>query len=540
MSTARAFPLYNQGFYPVAIPPGVVALPTKQMSSSNWAEVNLVRWREGSLMPMGGQQQYNYSFASRCKAVHTWYDLNQVLYIAYLCEANLYVDMSGVLTEITPSGGMTGPAFTDVGFGGGDYGAGIYGGVHSVEGSALLDKVPDAYSLDNFGAVLLAMTSPDGRLLQWDPSLGLPGPDNLATLVVADEGRGIVPTGRCFVVTTERFVMVFGAYDADNGGSFRRFAWCDQENYQAWDYSSVTSQAGFLDIEPSSPIICAMLTRNGTLFWTGKKAYISQFLGLPYVYNYTELANNCTPWSSQSMVNTSSMALWFSEQGLFSFDGTSILPIACNVRRWVDADIDIINVREQACACHVASYSEFWWFFPQLSTGTGFNTRAIIYNYKEGWWSQAQMARSAGITAAYNAPTIMANGTIVYEHELLNTYSIDAALPYAETFDLNISPDQRLITVKQMIPDIDVLETTDPVAIATAISNLQYVLFYRNSRSLGTAERQSPPALVRQDGFVDLRTTGRDIRLRFEVIGNPVPLFTLGNHLVDAVPRGDR
>jgi hypothetical protein len=134
----------------------------------------------------------------------------------------------------------------------------------------------------------------------------------------------------------------------------------------------------------------------------------------------------------------------------------------------------------------------------------------------------------------------MANGTVVYEHELLNTYSADAALPWAETFDLNITPDSRLITVKQMMPDIKAMELTDPTQIANAIGSLRYSLFYRNSRSLGSPELQSPPRPVRQDGFVDFRTTGRDIRLRFDIVTPSVPLLTVGMHLVDAVPRGDR
>ena len=57
----------------------------------------------------------------------------------------------------------------------------------------------------------------------------------------------------------------------------------------------MTSQAGFLDIEPASPIIAAIATRVGTLFWTGKKAYVEKLLGIPYVYNYVEPASNKCP-----------------------------------------------------------------------------------------------------------------------------------------------------------------------------------------------------------------------------------------------------
>jgi hypothetical protein len=417
----------------------------------------------------------------------------------------------------------------------------------------MITSVPDAFSLDNFGAILYAMTSADGRLLMWDPAVG-----GAAVVQPPATGRGPVPNGRCFVVTPERFIMIFGS-NADGttgGGGPRRLAWCDQENPGAWDYSSVTSQAGFLDIEPASPIICADATRVGILFWTGKKAYVSRFLGLPYVYNYTELADATTPWSPQSVVTTSSLTLWMSEQGMFSYDGTAILPVACPVRPWIDADIDEINVRGQACAVHVESFNEFWWFYPQVSQPANtlnnlrYNSRAVIYNYKEGWWSEAQMARSAGVTAAYNSHTIMANGGTAYEHESAssNHYSTDAALPFAETFDLNLfaGGGSRLITVKQLIPDID---SADPNAAAGAsanppygaIANLQYRLFYRNSRSAGMAEQSTPPVKIRPDGYVDFRTTGRDIRLRLEVISaSPVLDFTLGQHEIDAVPRGDR
>ena len=591
----------STAFRAIEIPAGVVSKATKKMNSSNYAEVNLVRWREGQLSPMGGQSQFAYTFASRCKKIHGWYGLDQVFHIAYLCETNLYVDTGGALTDITPAGGLAPlPMPAAGGYGDGLYNQGLQlkttaafttaspnitmvantgaqpgmdvfnvtkglhvGTVLTYVGTALvltanassagssgdvlnfgaynqpraisisqaLDRVPNAFSLDNFGAILYAMTSPDGRLLKWDPAVG-----GAAIVQPPDSGRGPVPTGRCFVVTPERFILVFGAYDATNGGGFRRFAWCDQENPGAWDYASVTSQAGYLDIEPASPIICAMSTRSGTLFWTGKKCYISRFLGSPYIYNYTELADSTTPWSSQSMVNTSSMAVWMGEQGPFSFDGTSVLPVQCMVRSWVDDDIDILYVREMACLVHVENYNEVWWFFPQ--GGKTGNTRAIIYNYKEGWWGQARMARSAGVSAAYNVHTIMANGTLAYKHEDGVSYSNDATLPFAETFGLNIVSGSRLVTIKQLLPDIE-----------GAASSIQYRLFYRNSRVDLTdpvtgfpvnPEQVTSPSLVRPNGFVDFRTTGRDVRLRMEVIGPSVLPFTLGAHLIDIVARGDR
>jgi hypothetical protein len=557
-------------FVPLEIPPGVVALPTKQMKSSNWAEVNLCRWVEGQLSPVGGQAQYtdmvdgveNYQFASRCKAIHGWYGLDGVYRIAYLCEANLYVDVGGELSDISP-----GSDATDVNYSDGDYSVGLYSGsitqpiqppligaggysdglysastygTPRAESSVVqMDQIPDVYSLDNFGGILYAMTSADGRLLMWDPAVG-----GAAVVQPADSGRGQVPFGRCFVVTNERFIMIFGSTNdgTTDGGSPRRFAWCDQENPGAWDYSNVTSQAGYLDVEPASPIICAHVTPQGILMWTAKTAYINTFLGIPYVYNYQEIGKNCTPWSPQSIASTASMTLWFSQQGLYSYNGAWIQPMPCKVRPWIDDDIDILNVRWQACAVHVAPFNEFWWFFPQGPTNnpSGYNTRCVIYNYKEGWWSMGQMPRSAGITASYTAHTIMADGTVAYEHEASNTYPADVPLPWAETFDLNLASGSRLVTVKQIIPDIE-----------GDVNNLLYSLFYKNSRSVMPDPATGLPVLVREqqttprpvntsNGFVDLRTTGRDIRLRIALAGPYVNPVTVGQHLIDSTLRGDR
>ena len=100
-------------FRPIQIPPGVVAMPTKKMQSSNWAEVNFMRWRESQLTPMGGQAQYTdvvggveqYVFASRCKMIHGWYGLDVASITSPISVRRTSTStLGGTLTEITPVG----------------------------------------------------------------------------------------------------------------------------------------------------------------------------------------------------------------------------------------------------------------------------------------------------------------------------------------------------------------------------------------------------------------------------------------------------
>ena len=538
-------------FKPIQIPPGCVSHATKKMRSSNWSEVNFIRWREGQLMPMGGQSQFTnvvggieqYFFASRCKKIPGWYGLDGQYHIAYLCEKNLYVDTGGTLIDITPVG-MVAPSGLVGGFGDGFYDVDTYGTPRSIPGSVAITKVPDAYSIDNFGSILYAMTSADSRLLMWDPAVG-----GKAVVQPVSGTRGPVPNGRCFVVTSQRFLMIFGSTNDGTaggtaGGSARRFAWCDQENPGAWDYTNVTSQAGFLDIEPASPIICAIASRVGVLFWTGKKVYASNFLGSPYIYNYVELADGTTPWSPQSMSTTSALVLWMSEQGVFSYDGTSILPVQQMVRSWVDDNIDQVAVRELSFSSHLGEFNEWWWFFPTLNSP--YNSRAVIYNYKEvmvevrrGYRARPGSHRATPVTrssptistlsSTKSAPSIRTRSTTLRSRCRSPNRSISTLLSGA-----------LLTTVKQLIPDVEAIEVEDPVAIANVISQLRYSLFYRNSRSLGLPELQSVQRPVRGDGYVDFRITGRDVRLRIDVANQSVEPFTLGSHLIDSVTRGDR
>jgi hypothetical protein len=615
-------------FVPIEIPPGVVVRPTKHMRSSNWAETNMMRWVEGELQPVGGQARYGYAFASRCKMIHGWYDLAGGFHVAYVCEQNVYVDTAGVLTEITPAGGWSGPSVpTTGGYGDLLYGADNYGTPRSSGTILPQDKIPDMWSVDNFGALLLVMSSIDGRLLQWNPVatadvndvqtlslIGAPtggtfalnfngqisGPLNFnataanvqtalaampnigagnivcsggplpGNVVITFQGAlaaapqptftgannaltgGVTPApsighttvgtgllltrvggsphGRCFVVTQEKFVMVFGQSGDGtvDGGSARRFGWCDQENMTDWNFLSVISQAGFLDIEPASPIVTAQAGKFGVLMFTAQKAYIVGYRGLPYVYGYLELADECTPWSPASIVSTSYLMMWMGQQGAWTYDGTTISAVACLVRPWITDDIDPVNVRTQACAVNVGDFNEFWWFFPQ--NGQPYNTRAAIYNYKEGWWSQANIARSAGITSSYAIQPIMANGTKVYQHELGAVYG-DADPPYAETFELNLTTGKRLVTMMQMLPDIK-----------GDAQNVLYSIFYRNQRMTGFGDQGAwtPPEPPRPDGYVDLRVTGRDLRLRLSTASAIIQPFTVGQHLVDFAIRGDR
>ena len=249
---------------------------------------------------------------------------------------------------------------------------------------AALDRIPRPTASIISGSILYAMDV-ERRRAPAHVGSGSRRPSGRAARRRRPRSRAERLMLRCL---NERFLMIFGTRPGRHGRrrlSGLAIRLVRPRESRRVDHVEITSQVGYLDIQPASPIICASATRNGIIIFTAKKAYSSTFLGAPYIYNYVEIGSNCTPWSPQSISATLSMAVWVvGSRGRSPTTCTSILPMNCLVRPWVDSDIDLLQVREQACLVHVGDFNEVWWFFPQ--DGQTKNTRCIYYSYKEGWW----------------------------------------------------------------------------------------------------------------------------------------------------------
>lgn len=500
---------------PVEIPPGVVSVPTKASNSANWIETQLIRWVNGKMQPIGGWDQLTYSmgFASRCRYIHQWFDTDGVQHTAYLCEAHCYVDTGGTLTDISPTPAITAPYGSDVlagGYGDDVYSLGTYGTVRP--DVVKIKPITPCYKLDNWGELLLAMTSADGRLLFWDPQV--PASD-------LDEVLNAPINNRTFQVTPERFVVLFGM-----GGDFRTFGWCDQEDIENWNFADVASKAGFYNVEPAAPIVSTRRTEDGIIFHTTKNSFIVRFIGLPYIYDYDLIGAVTTPISAASIDHTPIGTIWFSEHGFWQYNGANILPLPCPVFNLIDDDIDLVYARYEAAMMVITSFSELWFFYP--ANGSRYNDRYVIYNYRDGWWANGKMARSCGFSSSYTSFPMMSDGTHIFLHESTDLWPGVSELPFAETHVMNIASGAGMMTVNQLMPDV-----------TGNLDDLRFSFRYKNDRSRGV-EKVSPLKGIRSNGYVDIRKTGRDFRMRIETVNPTRSLFTMGQTLIDAIPRGKR
>lgn len=472
--------------------PGVVNKRSLRSNQVNWREANLVRWNGETLEPVLGWEAVNYDaadFESRIRTVHRWADNSGIQHIAYLCEQHCYVDSGDGLVDITPVDGLASPISSgEGGYGDASYGTSTYGDPR--DAANRLDFVTPCYTLDNWGQELRAMTSADGRLLKWDP-------DSPSDPLVAVTDA---PTAnRTFVVTPERHVMLFGA-----GGIAQSFEWSDEEDDTEWTPGTTTKSGGFT-FEPAAPVAAVQLTPNGTVMFSSRASYIISYIGLPYVYNYEKIEDCPPPYSAASVCEIPDGAFWAAINGFWLYNGVSAAPVDCPIWDWVLEQINQDKTKFEASMVHIAPKFEVWWFFVAGDSAT-VNNRMVIYNYHTGTWSMGKLSRNCGFSVPNDPYPLLAADDVVYSHEKGFVYPGADELPWVESFTIRAADGDSLTTIHQMVPEV-----------VGTVSSVNFLFYKRNVPTDGS-EVVTAAKTVRSNGYVDVRETARDFRLRVQMV----------------------
>ena len=161
---------------PLQLPPGIHRNGTDFESSNRWRDASLVRFHDGSLRPVGGWTTRKASaFASVPRAMLSWADNSSgTNLVAGAYNKLYYVNASSTVSDITPSGLTVGTlsATVNIGYGGGYYGGtaittdtdSLYG--REQPSSGVYDEAT-TWSLDTWGEYLLACSSKDGKIYEW-------------------------------------------------------------------------------------------------------------------------------------------------------------------------------------------------------------------------------------------------------------------------------------------------------------------------------------------------------------------------------------
>lgn len=497
---------------PLKPPPGAWRNGTRYEAKGRWYDVNWVRWLNGRLRPIGGWQRFTESALSApARGGIAWRDNSQFRWLAIGTADGLFVNDSGTTLDVTPSGFVPGrvDSLYGLGWGTGDYGAEAYGTARSSSGLILEAAT---WSLDLFGELLLAVSSGDGKLYEWEPD-GAGAPAVVVTGAPTDNAA--------VLVTDERHVVCLGA-----GGNPRRVQWSDQENRNVWT-PSATNTAGDLDIVSNGRLLRGVRYRNENLLFTDTDLHLMRYLGPPFVYGIEQVGDANGLLGPNAVTTLDDRVVWMGENSFWMYDGV-VRQIPCEISEYVFRDINILQ-SAKVYAGYNGEFGEVWWFYPSASSVE--NDRYAIWNYREGWWSYGQLARTTWVDKDV-WPYAVGAGTDghLYQHEQgwTDSGATRVGQVYAETGALALGEGDRFMEVTQLIPD----GCPNVPSCTRAYFKLRRTPLDEVFRTAG------PYTFDDETGYSHARFAGRQVEMRIE--GTADEAFNFGEMRAEVVPGSGR
>jgi len=362
------------------------------------------------------------------------------------------------------------------------------------------------WSQANFGERLL-FSPRGGALYVWDPGAGAtPAYGTRGTLISGTD----VPSeiNMIMVSDTTRITIAFGCNDYGAYGTTDidplLIRWSEQESYTAWT-PAATNQAGSYRLSHGSEIVTAIQTRQEIVVLTDASVYSMQYLGPPFVYGFTILADNISIVSPNAIVTAAGVVFWMGVDKFYIYSGR-VEPLPCSVRQYVFNDINR-DQEAQFFAGTNEGFSEIWWFYCSKNSTT--IDRYVIFNYLDRAWYFGTMPRTAWLDSPLRQfPMAATSSNIVVYHEVAvddgTTNPPSPINAYIQSSDFNIGDGNNYGFVWRMVPDI----TFDGSDTTGATSDKPFVQFtIRPRQNPGAAYGVAPDPTVESKQSYAGRTT---------------------------------
>jgi|TARA_R110000868_G_scaffold81856_8_gene231540 hypothetical protein len=428
---------------------------------------------------------------------------------------------------------------TGTGWGAGTWGRDTWGSSASllVSGSTLR-----IWTHDNLGEDLLINVR-DAGIFYWDKSAR--SAPFLPAQALSDLSTDVTtPTiaKQVLVSDVDRHTIVFGC-DAQNDIGVQdplliRFS--DQANPLVWQ-SLATNTAGDLRLGSGSEIIMAVETKQQIMVWTDSSLHAMQFIGPPFTFGITQVAENITIASPLSAAAVDDNIYWMGVEDFYIYSG-QVQKLPCSVRSYVFDDFNSAQ-SEKVCAGVNSSFSEIWWFYPSASSAE--NDKYVVFNYQEQVWYYGELNRTAWLDRGITSnPVGASTDNYLYLQESGfddgSTSPVSAVTSYIESSQMDIGDGDHFVFLKRLIPDITFSDST-----ATAPS-ANFTLEARNfpgenytNSDTNPVIRSSTVPVEQFTNVVNLRLRGRSFALKVESVDTGVG-WRLGSPRVDMQQDGRR
>jgi len=431
---------------------------------------------------------------------------------------------------------------------GGSYSAGVTPPANTGWGTAISNvslAIPlRIWNHHNYGQNLLYGPR-GGSIYYWDASTL---PANYSTrgilLSAASTAAGFtgadVPltNNKILVSEVNRIGLVFGT-NAYGSASYdpMQIRWSDQDNIFQWT-PAITNQAGGVRLSSGTKIITAASTKQEIVVWTDSSVYSMQYVGAPFIWSLSMLADNISIASPQSAVPVNNVMYWMGNDKFYMYSGR-VETLPCSVRGYVFGDINRQQLDQVVCGTN-EGFAEIWWFYP--SSQSNINDRYVVFNHLDKVWYYGTMQRTAWLDSGIRPFPLGIKDNAILFHENGNddgsTATATGINAYIESADFDIEDGDRFGFIRRMIPDLSFSNSTSINPAATIV--LKPKAF--SGESYGA---EPPQSVVRSYQYpveqyttqVYVRVRGRQLAFRIEsdALGT---WWQLGATRIDIRPDG--
>jgi hypothetical protein len=305
------------------------------------------------------------------------------------------------------------------------------------------------WTLDNWGEVFLSCPL-NGPIYEWSPTTG-----NALASVIAEAPP--VNAGM-FVAMPQRQVVAWGStFNGIKDPLLIR--WCDVEDYNSW-IPTITNQAGSYRIPKGSYIIQCIQGPQQGLIWTDLGCWSMQYVGPPYVYQFSEVGTGCGLIGRKAATSVNGVVYWMGPSQFYRLSGNGVEPIRCPVWDVVFQDLDTSNLDRIRVAPN-SRFGEITWYYPTVGNG-GENYGYVKYNFVLDQWdfgsnsaANPYVARSAWINESVLGPPIGAGlNQYLFQHETSPNADGSVMLSSFKTGYFALNEGDSLMFVDQVWPDM--------------------------------------------------------------------------------------
>jgi hypothetical protein len=349
------------------------------------------------------------------------------------------------------------------------------------------------WSQSNYGEDLL-FSPRGGALYLWQPGSGAtPAYSTRGTLISGTD----VPSqiNQILVSDATRITIAFGCseYGAYGAAVFDPLLirWTAQEDYSDWT-PTATNQAGSYRLSRGSEIVGTLQTRQEILVWTDAAVYSMQYLGPPFVWGFTILADNISIVSPNAVATASGITYWMGTDKFYYYAGR-VETLPCPVREYVFSDMNR-DQEAQFFAGTNEGFSEIWFFY--CSKNASVVDRYVIFNYLDQAWYYGTLSRTAWLDSPLRQfpQGATSNNIIVFHEAAVDDGSTNPPSPissYIQTADFDVGDGNNYSFVTKVIPDIT-FNNSNMTGLSTDKPQVNFTLRPRQNPGSGYTAASSP------------------------------------------------